>query len=493
LAFTAFIDTVNSSLLVAISDIIFLTFSLGTLILSGTYLTLKQKNNFAFAKIYTIGALYSFILYVGLTVNLDFARLLQTHSSLFFTSYSIDHISAKFLNLLYIFVIIFFLVLYNYIGKKYIKTTFEYPLAILFSVFGSIILLTSTDLFIWFLAIEVQSFCFYTMAAYRTNRSYLQTEAGLKYFLFGSIASSLYLFGTSMIYILFNTVDYSVIAALSYFPLEHQYIFQISIILILIGLFFKLGVAPFHFWLPIVYGYSSSIITYLFIILPKIPLLYLLYKFTYLSFSSILYLPILLSLFIGTLFAFKATNLKVFFAYSSIANAALFLLAALNQTTYSYYSLIFYLFSYNILLTIAFMPILFLKRSDQSAAFTNLRDLIILKKSNPVLAALYVLMVMSLASVPPLLGFFSKLFIFIAALSSSAYILIFFSLTFTLLSSFYYCRLVKILYFSFSLKYAFIIELPLLPALLISIFSLINLGFCCSPSAVYNLLSILSI
>lgn len=489
--FTMFIDTVNASSIIAVSDVLFLIFSLSVLIVSGTYLTLQQKNNFAFAKVYTIGALYSFLVYVGLTINLDFARLLQSHTSLYFTSYNIDHITAKFLNLLYIFIIIFFLVLYSYIDKKYLRTTFEYPIIVLFSMLGSIILITSTDLFIWFLGIEIQSFCFYTLAGYRTNRSYLQTEAGLKYFLFGSIASSLYLFGTSMIYLFFGTIEFNAISALSYFPLENHYIFQVSIIFILIGLFFKLGVAPFHFWLPLVYGYSSSIVTYLFIILPKIPLLYLLYKFTSLSFASILYLPILLSLFIGTLFAFKETNLKVFFAYSSIANSALFLLPALSQTTYSYYSLIFYLFAYNILLTIAFIPILFLKRSDQTAAFTNLRDLIILKKSNPLLAAFYTLMISSLAGIPPLLGFFSKLFILISALSASSYILIIFVLLCTIISTYYYCRLIKILYFSFSLKYAFISELPLIPALFVSIFSLISLFFCCSPTFVYTILSII--
>jgi len=389
-----------------ISDTLFLLFSIIALILSGTYLTFSRSNNFAFAKSYTVATLYSSLLYIWLTINLNPTRLFQLDNTLTFTSYSLDYISSKFLNLLYIFIIVFFLILYAYIAKRHLKTTFEYPLAVGFSLLGCIVILSSSDLFIWFLAIELQSFCFYTLAAYRTDRSYLQTEAGLKYFLFGSIASSLYLFGVSMMYLMFCTVDWEIISALSYFPLEHQYIFQISLILILIGLFFKLGIAPFHFWLPVVYGNASTIVTYLFIILPKIPLLYLLYKFASLSFSGILYLPILLSIFIGTLFAFKATRLKVFFAYSAIANSAFFLIPALNQSTYSFYSLIFYVFSYNILITIAFVPILFLRRSDQTFGFTNLRDLIILKKSNFLLSAYYALMIISLAGIPPLLGFF---------------------------------------------------------------------------------------
>jgi NADH-quinone oxidoreductase subunit N len=102
---------------------------------------------------------------------------------------TIDFTLSKFSYLLYFFSFIYLLVLYAYIAK-YQKITWEYPIIILCSFIGMIIILRSTDLFIWFLAIELQSFSFYTLAAYRTNKSYLQTEAGLKYFIFGSIASS---------------------------------------------------------------------------------------------------------------------------------------------------------------------------------------------------------------------------------------------------------------------------------------------------------------
>jgi proton-translocating NADH-quinone oxidoreductase chain N len=328
----------------------------------------------------------------------------------------------------------------------------------------------------------MQSFCFYTLAAYRTNRSYLQTEAGLKYFLFGSIASSLYLFGTSILYLYTGTLNINSIAAISYFPMENHIIFHSSLILILISLFFKLGIAPFHFWLPLVYTYSSSIVTYLFILLPKIPLFYLLYKFAFISIDYLIYLPILLSLFIGTIFAFKATNLKAFLAYSAIANSAFFLTPMSYQSSYSFYAFIFYLFAYSILITIAFVPILFLIRSDKSLAFVNLRDMIMLKKTNPVLAVYYGLMALSFAGVPPLIGFFSKLFILLSALSFSAYLLVFILLFFSLITSFYYLRLVKMLYFSFYLKNASISSMPSLPAFIISIFSIISIFFSFYPT-----------
>ena len=105
-----------------------------------------------------------------------------------------------------------------------------------------------------------------------------------------------------------------------------------------------------------------------------------------------MYFPLIISLFVGTIFAFKSTNIKTFLAYSSIANAAFFMAPLLYQSIFSFYSLIFYIFSYNILVTIAFLPILFLKRGDNTNGLSNLRDIIILKKANPLLAIFYSLM-----------------------------------------------------------------------------------------------------
>lgn len=479
--FTSYFDTLITVKLIAISDLLFLVFSSIFLLLSGSFLTIGRRINIAFARTYSVGVIYSLLLFILLVINLKDIRLLHVDNSFLSANFSYDFITSKFINLLCVFALVFFFILYSYLSKNYLITTFEYPIIIQISLIGMFLLLYSSDLFVWFLAIEMQSFCFYALAAFRTNRSYLETEASLKYFLFGSIASALYLFGTSIIYVLYGTIQWDTIAILSYFPISNQYIFQFSLLCIFISLFFKLGIAPFHFWLPPVYTYSSSIVTFLFILLPKIPLLYLLYKFAPLSYSYILYLPLILSLVIGTLFAFKSTNLKTFLAYSAIANSAFFLAPILNQSALSFYSFIFYIFSYNILVTIAFVPILFLRRSDESFAFNNLRDLLILKKSNPVLAFFYASMAISLSGVPPFLGFFSKLFILISTLSFSASFTVGLLLLFSIISAFYYLRLIKILYFSFSLKYASLTTIPFIPAFILSLFSAINFFFICYP------------
>ena len=254
--------------------------------------------------------------------------------------------------------------------------------------------------------------------------------------------------------------------------------------LILIGLFFKLGVVPFHFWVPMVYTYSTSIVTFLFMLLPKISLLYILYKFMALSTVMIIpyYLCILGSLFIGTIFALQSTNIKTFLAYSTIANTSFFLVPIINQTSLSFYALIYYLYAYNILIIIIFTPLLFLIRANKTNLLVNLRDIVMLKKANPMLASYCALAAFGMAGIPPSIGFFSKLFILLSALSFSAYLLIFILLIFSLISTLYYLRIVKITSFSFDLKYTGLERFPLIPALIISIFSLLSIIFYLCPS-----------
>ena len=483
-----FINFINSSSIISclsFLDIICLLTNAILLIVYGSYMTIKGDQTRALGKAFSGIILYCFIIYIIEHNNLSNKWLpnfnYEVFDSVLYAGSNVDFAMPTFLWLMNFFGLIYLIVLY--VNHKNLKTTYEYPLIVLLSIIGMIILLRTNDLFIWFLSIEFQSFCFYTLAAYRTNRSYLQTEAGLKYFFYGSLASAVFLFGLSLLYINMGTMNYESLCALTSFPMEHQSIFQISLIMIIISLFFKLGVAPFHFWVPTVYTYSSSIVTYLFILLPKIPLFYLLYKFGIILSSYSFYIPIFLSLFIGTLFAYQATNLKTFFAYGAIANTAFFLAPIVYHSTYSFYAFVFYMFTYNILITIVFLPILFLIRSDKSIALLNLRDLLILKKTNPILAIYYVLAVFSFAGIPPLLGFFSKLFVLLSALSSSAYLLVLILLFFSLISCMYYIRLVKIIYFSFHLKYATVNTVPFAPSLIISIFSFINLFFIVYPSA----------
>jgi NADH-quinone oxidoreductase subunit N len=482
-------ETFNMIKIMSLSDILFLICSMLLLLLTGSYLTLKNKISLAFGKTYALILIYIFILFIIITINLNDIRLFNVDDSFMSSIFVYDFFSRKFLNLLMIFALIFILTLYSYIQARYLMVKFEYIVIVLISLIGLYLLLTTKDLFFWFLAIELQSFCFYALSAYRTNRSYLQTEAGLKYFLFGSLASSLYLFGISIIYLSYGSLNLETLATLSFYSSDHQ--MNIGLFLIFVGLSFKLGIAPFHFWVPLVYTYSSSIVTYLFILLPKIPLFYLLLLLSSFKINNLLYIALFMSIFIGSLFAFKATNLKTFFAYSAIANNAFFIAPLINPSIFSFYSFIFYIFSYNIIITILFYPILFTRRSDYTVGLTNLRDFILLKKTNIALSIVITLAIISLAGVPPFIGFFSKFFILVTALSYSSYFIITTLLSFAVISAYYYVRLIKILYFSFYLKYASLSTFPIISSYIISLFTLINFLFIFFPTKLLLVLNIL--
>jgi len=361
---------------------------------------------FAFGKIYTILSIYFFII-LGMILWNSETRLILDHT--FFSSCLNNSILSEKLNsILFLFSFIFLVILYSYVNNNHLIVSFEFIIVILLALFGMFLVLLSHDLFIWFFGIELQSFCFYALAAYRTNRTFLQTDAGLKYFFFGSIGSSLYLFGISLMYIITGSLNLDTITTIIYFPLsnsQHQ-IFNISLIFIFIALFIKLGIAPFHLWVPQVYNNVSSIITLFFVLLPKIPLLYILYSIAHFKIPIIFNIGIILSLTIGTLFAFHFASFKTFIAYSVITNNAFFLVPSVSVSFFSLNSLIFFLFSYNITMVIIFTGILFLTRFDGVPVLNNLRDLILVKKANILYGLLLSAALLSLAGIPPFIGFF---------------------------------------------------------------------------------------
>jgi len=475
LPYICFSSTLSFLKFISIADILVYFSVILILIFTGSYLTIKKRITFAFGKIYTILSLYSFII-LGMIFSNAQTRLIVDHT--FFSSCLNNNIlSEKLIGILFFFSIIFLVILYSYVNNNHLIIPFEFVIVTLLAIFGMFLIFVSHDLFVWFFGIELQSFCFYALAAYRTNRTFLQSDAGLKYFFFGSIGSSLYLFSISLMYYITGSLNLDTITTILYFPLtntQHQ-LFYISLVFIFIALFIKLGIAPFHFWVPQVYSNSSSIITLFFLLLPKIPLLYILYSLAHLKISIIFDIGIILSLAIGTLFAFHFTSFKTFMAYSAITNNAFFLVPALSVSFFSLNTLIFFIFTYNITIIIVFLGFLFLKRFDGVVVLNNLRDLIILKKANIFYAFLLSVALLGLAGIPPFIGFFGKFFILINAASFSSYFLITVILTFSLIVAYFYIRLIKIIFFSFDLKYVGITSMPVIPAYIIIILSFINI------------------
>ena len=392
------------------------------------------------------------------------------------------------------FFIVFGIIAYSFFRKNS-QLSFEFVLLLFFLLLSMLILISSSDLFVWFLTLELQSFALYSLAGYRSNRSFIHSEGALKYFIFGSLASSFFIFGLSILYITTATVNYEELLALSYFP--QDFTFFLGIFFILVGLFFKLGIAPFHIWLPEVYYSVSHIVTFLFILIPKIPLLHILFIFSSFNhlgiFNKMYILCIFLSLFVGGFLAFNQTNYKKFMAFSSVFNNAFFLTALLLHSSFSYFSLFSYLISYQILLTILFIPFLFLKRLDHSLILINLRDLVLLKKTNPLMSLLFSFGLFSLAGIPPFFGFFPKFFLFLAVLDRNYFFILMLLIFFSVFSCYYYLRLIKIVYFAKKLFIAATLDIPKEIAILFMTFSVINLLFFFYPSIYFVAIYLLSL
>lgn len=491
----------NFSKILSLADIIFISISLIIVIIFGSVISfgsIDKKEGFFSTKEFTKIRISqpSFVLFIYSCVILfviknGFNLELKVFDNFFYYNNQV-HLTSM--------ILIFFFIIFGIIGysffRKNSKLSFEFVLLLFFMLLSMLILIQSSDLFVWFLALELQSFALYSLAGYRSSKSFIHSEGALKYFIFGSLASSFFIFGLSILYLNTGTVNYEELLALSYFA-DFDFSFFLGILFIIISLFFKLGVAPFHIWLPEVYFSVSHIVTFLFILIPKIPLLHILFIFSSFNhieiFNKIYIICIFLSLFVGGFLAFNQTNFKKFMAFSSVFNNAFFLTALLLHSSFSYFTLYSYLISYQILLVILFIPFLFLRRLDFSLVFINLRDLVLLKKTNGVLSLFFCFGLFSLAGIPPFFGFFPKFFLFLAVADRSYNFVLIMLIFFSVFSCYYYLRLIKIVYFAKKLYIICSQEIPKEISILFMIFSSINLFFFFYPSIYFTIIYLMSL
>lgn len=374
----------------------------------------------------------------------------------------------------------FFFSFYNInIEKIY---NFEYWILILFNVISSLLLLKSNDLLSTYLLIEFQSLIFYILTSFKRNSEF-STEAGIKYFILGALSSALLLFGFSILYNLTGLTNFNDLY-IFFLNLELSKLYNIvflSLILILISLLFKLNVAPFHIWSPDVYEGSPSSVTAFFSLIPKLIIINLLLKFLLIIFYDIMFIwyyvisfCIIFSSLIGSLLAFKQLKWKRFIVYSSINHLSFILLALLLINNNS----LFYLFQYLIVYLIMnigffsiFLNIYYLK-TPFTYQFRFLNNVNLLVFLNPILSFSFLIILFSMAGIPPLAGFFIKFFVLYSSLSKTTLNLILFILIFNVISCFYYIRLIKNIYFSFEIPKYFYIYLPFNKS------SIIVLGIC---------------
>ena len=338
------------------------------------------------------------------------------------------------------------------ISFSYLKTfkifKIEYPILILSSVLGMMVMISSNDLMVFYMGLELQSLALYVLATF--NRDQLKSsEAGLKYFVLSALSSGLLLYGCSLVYGFSGSTNFDIISTQLN---SNEYVLTFGIVFILVGLAFKISAVPFHMWAPDVYEGSPTSVTLFFTMVPKIAALTVFIRFLYVPFLNlidqwqmiIIFLSIASMLF-GAIAAIGQTNIKRLIAYSSIGHIGYTLAGLATGSNEGIQSSIIYISIYVIMNLAFFSCLLMLKRNNQY--YEDIEDLSGLSKNHPLLSLSMLVILFSLAGIPPLAGFFAKFYIFTAVLEQSMYFLAIVGLLSTVIAAFYYLKIIKIIYF----------------------------------------------
>lgn len=446
------------------------------MLISLIILSLKKENYKSLMKM--------MILFYIITGIIIYDGIINKNISVFIFNYNlkIDYLTIVLKSIILLFMLNYINVVKKFFDfeKMYIK---EYMLILWIVIIGIFFILMSNEFFIIYLALELQNLILYMLTSLRRWRS-KSIESGMKYYIMGSFSSGILLYGIIMLFGYFGTLDLIEISYLikDSILLENELIYIIYMcFFILVGLLFKLGVAPFHWWIPEVYEGASVVVTLFFSIIPKLSLILILYKLyiyiiIYISFffNFFFFFVCLLSLIIGFLFSLYQKKIIKFLAYSSIFNAGFFMACFSNGTYLSLISLFYFFIPYMfILLGIFFIIIIFRKIKNEK--FDLLWDFSLLANSNLLLGFILAILFFSLAGIPPLSGFFGKFFILLAIFLNKFFFLFFIVLFFSVFGSFYYFRVVRFLFFSNYLDYVFL--KPYLNTILLIIFFFISFFF----------------
>ena len=394
-----------------------------------------------------------------ITFNISLLVLLITSIITLNETFSIDRVTLfnnsiiiDYMSSLMKIITLFGAFLVLVISSAYLKSfkifKIEYPVLILSSVLGMMVMISSNDLMVFYMGLELQSLALYVLATF--NRDQLKSsEAGLKYFVLSALSSGLLLYGCSLIYGFSGSTNFNVISSQLN---SNEYVLTFGIVFILVGLAFKISAVPFHMWAPDVYEGSPTSVTLFFTMVPKIAALTVFIRFLYVPFLNlidqwqmiIIFLSIASMLF-GAIAAIGQTNIKRLVAYSSIGHIGYTLAGLATGSNEGIQSSIIYISIYVIMNLALFSCLLMLKRNDQY--YEDIDDLSGLSKNHPLLSLSLLVILFSLAGIPPLAGFFAKFYIFKAVIEQSMYFLAIVGLLSTVIAAFYYLRIIKIIYF----------------------------------------------
>jgi NADH-quinone oxidoreductase subunit N len=338
------------------------------------------------------------------------------------------------------------------ISTRYLKIhnifLIEYPILILSSILGMMVMISANDLMVFYIGLELQSLALYVLASF--NRDQIKSsESGLKYFVLSALSSGLLLYGCSLIYGFSGSTNFNVIGEVMNSS-HHGLTF--GIVFILVGLAFKISAVPFHMWAPDVYEGSPTAVTLFFAIVPKVAALTVFIRFLYVPFLNMTeqWQPILIflsiaSMIFGAIAAIGQNNLKRLIAYSSIGHMGYALAGLSTGSNEGIQSSIIYMSIYLFMNLAFFSCLLMLKRNNEY--YETVDDLSGLSKNHPILSLSLLAILFSLAGIPPLAGFFAKFYIFKAVIEQSMYFLAIVGLLSTVIAAFYYLKIIKVIYF----------------------------------------------
>ena len=383
-----------------------------------------------------------------ITGGIIFNETLTVENTLLFNGSVVIDYLASFMKFITIIAALMALI----VSSNYLKTfkilKIEYPILVICAVLGMMVMISSNDLIVFYIGLELQSLSLYVLSSF--NRDEVKSsEAGLKYFVLSALSSGLLLYGCSLIYGFSGSTNFEIIAN----NLDSdQYVLTFGIVFILVGLAFKISAVPFHMWAPDVYEGSPTSVTLFFTTVPKIAALTVFIRFLYVPFINlidqwqmILIFLSIASMVFGAIAAIGQKNIKRLIAYSSISHIGYALAGLTTGTNEGIQSSVIYITIYFVMNLGLFSCLLMLKRNDQY--YETLDDLSGLSKNHPLLSLSLLVILFSLAGIPPLAGFFAKFYVFMAVIEQSMYFLAIVGLLSTVIAAFYYLRIIKIIYF----------------------------------------------
>lgn len=330
----------------------------------------------------------------------------------------------------------------------------EYFILALMSILGMMVMVSGHSLLTLYMGLEIMSLSLYALIASARDRA-VAIEAALKYFVLGAIASGLLLYGMSMIYGITGSLDIAQIsnfARASTLASQQTLILNFGLVFLVIGVAFKLGAVPFHMWVPDVYQGSPTSVTMFLSTVPKIAAIALLIRLLIDGlgdlqhyWSDLLMIIAVLSIALGSLVALMQSNIKRMLAYSTISHIGFVLLGFVTGVVEGYGAAVFYVLVYILMSLAAFGSIIALNKNGFEA--DQISDYQGLSKHSPWFALIILVVMLSMAGVPPFIGFYSKLFILQQVIAEGYVILAVIAVVFAVISAYYYLQIIKTMYF----------------------------------------------